>query len=375
MSKDRKPRFDKVVFLGPFQKREMICLDKKYCKTTGDTLVIGDGVKSLKLEDFSLIGLEGQVKEDARIIIVGDGMITEEDVVLRGEIVIPAGKHFLFSDKNRGLSLPTSDIITSLSKTIGSDSKAIIELHSSSGSLSLEELSRILPSGVTLIGIANDIYQSYAYMDRYIKGPKLSSAETKLNLLLNYPADFAYVCNGETLEASPPPLLLSPAKAKLHLINECRRLGIRIEITDQMVAQYNIGLINHHIHSEKPILFNLRKSIRSSRTNLAIDGLDPYIPSPLSLAATRGEVESIKTLISLGADVNKREINGWSALYTAFKLKHMDAFAHLCLIKEVDLNAKFELGGGSLTILYAAASSKAPEDLKALKILCAMKGK
>lgn len=344
MPKKKQKKFDRVVFLGPF-KEGLICLNKDDCAPL-DTLVIGDGARSLTLEDFSSV--RGKVKEDATITIFAHGQVKD-------------GRHILTTGD--GTDHLTSEVITILSEAIGYDSKAIIELHSCYGSKSLEEVSIILPKGVTLIGMANAALTDSQYLDSYIKGSKLSSAQTKVNLLLKFPTDFSYVLNGEILRASPPRLLLPPAETKRHLISECKRLDARVKITDKMVAQYNIGLINYHINSKKPPSDALIESIKLSQTNLRID-LDPYSQPPLYQAASFGQLKFVQALIFLGADVNQRSPNKNTPLTVAAGFKHTEVVRELCQTKGVDLDAR---GESDATSIYLASQDN---DLEILQILC-----
>ncbi len=82
-----------------------------------------------------------------------------------------------------------------------------------------------------------------------------------------------------------------------------------------------------------------------------IDARDEYGNTPLHWSAVYGEVESVKFLLSNGADIHIRDIsNGWTPLLSAASSGMLDVFKFL-IQKGADVNARYNNGWTALHFL------------------------
>ena len=81
----------------------------------------------------------------------------------------------------------------------------------------------------------------------------------------------------------------------------------------------------------------------------------------MMLAAADGYTDIVRELISLGADVNAKTVNDWTALIYATKNGHIDT-VEVLLLAGADVNAQNAFGNTALSL------AKNPE---IIKLLCA----
>ena len=262
------------------------------CETTEDTLVIGDGVGDFELA--SLEAMRGSIAKDAIIILSAHG--SRQDY--KGEKI-----HALSAGS--GEAFPTSSILQAISVTLGKDSKATVFVNACYSGLAVKEFARnVMPRGITLIGNsdANTTEMDLLSIRKFDAIRGVDSERAKSMLLRMYPEGFSYRKNDKLYKSNPPKTLLDTESARSHIRDEFKSLNIphRGPITDEMVQQYNVGLICScsNLDLSEEFLASVSKS-----------GMDVNSPNllgikPVRYAAYSKNIPLIRALMFAGAEVD-----------------------------------------------------------------------
>ena len=101
------------------------------------------------------------------------------------------------------------------------------------------------------------------------------------------------------------------------------------------------------------------------------DGMDEYGRSPLHYAASRGNLEEVKTLIANGADIDMQDDGGMTALQFAVQEKHMVIIQFL-LASNSTINLTDIHGNGALwTAVLGARNDTFGADIETINLLLA----